>query len=257
MDELDRLFNELVRVLRDSRPELLARPFEVAELIAYVPYRAVRTAIGTETNDDYAHVMMRLLSGESGYLFADEMLQDDMRNELSSPNPNLAVYRSYLNAHVTLSQEHTRRVLDALGTAAAVMKEAVSELSALGAALASAAAAIENTPVAPMAPVPPVAPPKAPAPPAVPRASTAAPVAPPAPPRPHTETRAPNPLSTDVPRRTSRPGCKYCGHALPEGRDAQFCPNCGQNLLVRRCAACSSELEAGWKFCITCGRAAP
>ncbi len=253
MDELDRLFTELVRVLRDSRPEYLARPFEVAELLAYVPYRAVRTAIGTDTNDDYAHVMMRLLSGESGYLFADEMLQDDMRNELSSPNPNLGVYRSYLNARVNLSQERTRQVLEAMGTAAAVTTEAVSELSALGAALANAAAAIESTPVAPMHAVPTAgttAPTSAPRP--VP------PAAPPAaPPRPSTAPRTPDPLATDVPRRTSRPGCKYCGHALPEGRDVHFCPSCGQNLLVRRCAACSGELEASWKFCITCGRAAP
>jgi predicted RNA-binding Zn-ribbon protein involved in translation (DUF1610 family) len=247
MDELDRLFHELVRVLRDARPELLARPFEVAELIAYVPYRAVRATIGTETNDDYAHVIMRLLSGERGYLFADEMLQDDMRNELSSPNPNLAVYRSYLNARIALSQQHTRATLDALGTAAAVTSDAVSELSALGAALANAAAAIESTTAAPTEPAMPPAP----------AAPSAAPAPAAAAPRPHTETRAPNPLSTEVPRRTSRPGCKYCGHALPEGRDAQFCPNCGQNLHVRRCAACSSELEAGWKFCITCGRAAP
>jgi predicted amidophosphoribosyltransferase len=33
-----------------------------------------------------------------------------------------------------------------------------------------------------------------------------------------------------------------------------FCPYCGENLTVRRCPACSTELEAGWRFCITCGR---
>ncbi len=220
MTELDRLFAALVRVLRDSRPDYLAQPFEVAELLGYVPYRTVRSAIGTETNDDYAHVVMRLLSGEEGYLVADEMLQDDMRNELSSPHPNLAVYRSYLNAHVTLSQEHTRRVLERLASPTAravvpdstpdvapvVTSQAESELIALGAALAARAA------------------------------------------------HAPSARATEVPRHTSRPSCTQCGHTLPEGRDAHFCPNCGQHVPARRCTGCRRELEAGWKFCITCGR---
>ncbi len=49
-------------------------------------------------------------------------------------------------------------------------------------------------------------------------------------------------------------GCRYCGGALPGGRRVVFCPHCGQNLTVQRCPACGSELELGWKFCITCGR---
>ena len=48
--------------------------------------------------------------------------------------------------------------------------------------------------------------------------------------------------------------CRYCGGALPVGRKVTFCPHCGQNLTVRHCPACSSELEIGWKFCVTCGR---
>lgn len=222
MTELDRLFAALVQVLRDSRPEYLAQPFEVAELLGYVPYRTVRSAIGTETNDDYAHVVMRLLSGEEGYLVADEMLQDDMRNELSSPHPNLAVYRSYLNAHVTLSQEHARRVLERLASPTAravvpatpdvapvVTSQAESELIALGAALAARAAHALGAATAVVTP------------------------------RAHTQ---------------PRPSCKQCGHILPEGRDAHFCPNCGQHVPAHRCAGCRRELEAGWKFCITCGR---
>ena len=215
MTELDRLFAELVRVLRDVRPDQLTHPLEVAELLGYVPYRTVRAAIGTETNDDYAHVVMRLLSGEGGYLLADEMLQDDMRNELSSPNPNLAVYRSYLNAHVTLSPTHTQQVLAGLPSRspAAVMpapdrvvtNQTERDLSALAAALADVAAAPVRVDERP---------------------------------RPH-------PLGA----------CTHCGHPLPDGRDAHFCPHCGRRMLVRRCAGCSSELEAGWKFCITCGRA--
>jgi predicted RNA-binding Zn-ribbon protein involved in translation (DUF1610 family) len=48
--------------------------------------------------------------------------------------------------------------------------------------------------------------------------------------------------------------CRYCNGALPSGRRTVFCPHCGQNLTIQRCPACGTELEMGWKFCITCGR---
>ena len=50
--------------------------------------------------------------------------------------------------------------------------------------------------------------------------------------------------------------CAYCAGALPAGREITFCPHCGQNLTVMRCSACGTELEVGWKFCTTCGKAA-
>jgi predicted amidophosphoribosyltransferase len=49
--------------------------------------------------------------------------------------------------------------------------------------------------------------------------------------------------------------CRYCGGRLPDGRRITFCPHCGQNLTVQHCQACGTELELGWKFCVTCGRA--
>lgn len=48
--------------------------------------------------------------------------------------------------------------------------------------------------------------------------------------------------------------CRYCSKDLPPGRKLVFCPHCGQNLTTLRCPACSTELELGWKFCVTCGR---
>lgn len=48
--------------------------------------------------------------------------------------------------------------------------------------------------------------------------------------------------------------CRYCSGELPAGRDARFCPHCGQNLQVLNCPACGAEVEAGWRFCITCGK---
>lgn len=171
-DELDKLFACLVRVVRDRRPESLASPFTVSDLLAFVPYKTVRAEIGTVTDDDYGQAMTQLLAGERGLLFVDDLMQDDMRAELASKNPDLQAYRSYLNTLVTLAPERVRDVLDSLGPGA------------------------------------------------------------------------------------SRPGCKFCGQPLPLGRELRFCPHCGQDLSVHRCGACSTELEPGWKFCVSCGRAA-
>lgn len=53
---------------------------------------------------------------------------------------------------------------------------------------------------------------------------------------------------------TGAPVCRYCGGELPMGRPLRYCPNCGQNLQVKNCPACGAEVEAGWKFCVACGK---
>jgi hypothetical protein len=63
-----------------------------------------------------------------------------------------------------------------------------------------------------------------------------------------------------VPSPAGRPStgtrCRFCGGELPHARALNFCPHCGQNLQVLNCPACGAEVEAGWKFCIACGKAA-
>jgi hypothetical protein len=51
------------------------------------------------------------------------------------------------------------------------------------------------------------------------------------------------------------PRCRYCGGELPMDRALHFCPHCGQNLQVLNCSACGAEVEAGWRFCVACGKA--
>lgn len=48
--------------------------------------------------------------------------------------------------------------------------------------------------------------------------------------------------------------CSFCTNALPTGRAITFCPHCGMNVTVAQCPACSSEVQAGWRYCVTCGR---
>ena len=49
--------------------------------------------------------------------------------------------------------------------------------------------------------------------------------------------------------------CLYCGATLPTARTVNFCPSCGQSQTTPRCPQCQSEVELGWRHCITCGAA--
>jgi hypothetical protein len=218
-DQLDRLFARLVCEIRDQRPEYLAGAFEVGELLAFVPYKLVRADVGVDTNDDYGHAMTRLLSGERGLLFVDELMQDDLLNELKAPVPDLQAYRSYLNTRVKLAQERVRLVLDAAGPAPVRAAAAPSPPRAEPATSPRPASPLTRPAVSPRA---------------VPSATT--------------------PVGAGLEARSARAGCKYCGQALPHGREVRFCPHCGQDLSVNRCGGCSAEVEPGWKFCVSCGR---
>ena len=236
MDELDRLFRLLVETIRAQHTELLTRPFEVADIYqSILPYRLHRRALGMETNSDYEMALLRLLSGERGYVVGDEEMQEAMRRELATPNPDPGAFRTYAQSHVALAAEAVRR-LDAPRSVAPTP--------------AATPAAPPRT-VAPRRPAPPPAAP-APAPPL------------PAPPPPLAPMRSPvsspslqNTMAAP-PRSTTAEAvggkCRYCGGTLPSGRRLTFCPHCGQTLTVQHCPACNTELEVGWKFCTTCGR---
>ena len=50
--------------------------------------------------------------------------------------------------------------------------------------------------------------------------------------------------------------CPYCGETLPAGRKVNFCPQCGQPPSGElRCPACGGEVDVGWRYCVSCGRA--
>jgi hypothetical protein len=262
LDILDRLFIELVRAVRRERPELLAAGMDVAELLRFVPYKAVRARIGADTHDDYGHAMTRLLAGDGGYVFADELMQDDLRAELDSKNPDLQAYRSYLNTKLSLAQARVRATLDALGPAVATTAAGADGAVSAAKAVATRAAGADGAPNAAKAvatraagadgaPNAAKAAPRAAVPEPASQPRVVKPITPKAPP-------LPDPTSTvaaDVGAKLARPGCRYCGQPLPQGREVRFCPHCGQDLTVRRCGACSAELDPGWKFCIACGRA--
>jgi hypothetical protein len=288
MDELDRMFRRLVQNIRAGYPEYLAGPFEVGELYqTLIPYRLNRRELGLETNQEYELTLMRLLSGERGYLSVDDALRETMGRELSSPNPDTSAFRAFNSSRVSLSVDVVRR----LEQAAAAARPAADDARIAGAASAAAAPAAPAAAAAPVAAAAPRAPmagsvpePRAasadhggvrsitdrggsgaargagagfagaaPLSDLPPRAAMAGERRPPAASRPSTES-----IMASASRASSAGvvggSCRYCGGTLPDGRRITFCPHCGQNLTIQHCPACSTELEIGWKFCTTCGR---
>jgi hypothetical protein len=250
MDDVERMYRHLVRTVRSNAPQLLTQPFQVADLYATIlPYRLHRRELGLETNQDYEMAMLELLSGGRGYLTVESRMREVLGESLKSPNPDPQLIREFASSRVSLAPDALRQVdPDALpAPAAATAAPAVAAPTAATAPTAPAGipAAAANVDTAQFRAA------AAGAPAAV---STSAPS-----PRPTGTSASAPPAST---RRPSRPitlarigECPHCKGELPEGRPINFCPHCGQDLTVQHCPACGSELEHGWKFCVTCGRA--
>jgi len=258
MDELDRMYRRLVHNIRAGFPDLMSRPFEIAELYTtLIPYRHNRRELELDTNQDYEHALLRLLSGERGYLIGDPQMQADLRSEIEAPNPDLSKFRAYATTMVALAPEGARPVDSPVlrrpgsGGTAAIPSSAPAPAAAAppqtGAPQAGAPQV--GSPQATMADRPTLGVPE--------RAMAGAGVAAPrsAAPPPIT---APQPTLAATGQRSivASGDCRYCGGELPEGRNITYCPHCGQNLTVLNCPACGTELDVGWKFCTTCGRAA-
>src|SRR6184192_2581764 len=88
-DDLDRLFERLVRVLAEDAPGRLAVPFPAAEVYErLVPYRSNRSTLKVATHQDYEMAVLRLLSGERGYVSLDPgEVQEALRRETAEVNP--------------------------------------------------------------------------------------------------------------------------------------------------------------------------
>jgi hypothetical protein len=178
-------------------------------------------------------------------------MQDALRRELATPNPDPGAFRSYAQSHVGLAADALRRLESGAGSARSAPTPSATPVTPSGiaprAAASQAAFAPPPAPRAPAAPRAPVAPP-----------APAAPSAPPAPMRQPVTNTSQQQTMSEAPRSTTAEAlggrCRYCSGTLPSGRRLTYCPHCGQNLTVQHCPACNTELEVGWKFCTTCGR---
>lgn len=249
MDELDRLYRRLVQNIRSGFPDLESRTFEVSQIYQQiVPYRTQRRELGIDTNEQYELALLQLLSGSRGYVVGDPEMTQTLTRELESPNPDLSAYRAFGTSSVALSVDVLRQnPLTPVFVAATVPSPLPMEVLSMAArateSLEECAPLLAPGSVLERA-----------------RPSGREPAAASA--EPPSEARlSPTPVIESMPIARPLPlkvsageKCRYCSANLPEGRSVVFCPGCGHNLTVQHCPACSSELEVGWKFCITCGR---
>ncbi|HKP16688.1 MAG TPA: zinc ribbon domain-containing protein [Gemmatimonadaceae bacterium] len=248
MDDVERMYRHLVRAIRSNSPQLLTQPFQVADLYATIlPYRLHRRDLGLETNQDYEMAMLELLSGARGYLVVEDRMRDVLGASLKSSNPDPQLIREFASTRVSLSPDGLRQYdPDALAAATATAQTAPAGVPAADTESVPGRVAAGGTAPASSA-----------------RSARAA-ASPSAPPAPRSGTAASPSAPSAATRRPSRPitiaptgeSCPHCKGELPAGRQINFCPHCGQDLTIQHCPACGSELEHGWKFCVTCGRAA-
>lgn len=224
MDDLDRLYHELVDSMRRQRPAALLKPLTVHEIHErLVPYRRLRNFLGFRSNEDYEAALSRLLSGERGYLASDGAMQSELRAALDEQLPDIRRYRSYPDARVWLSPEQIPPPGDIRYAPPEVRERAVTDAD-------------------PPAPV----------------SGAESPIAEFEPDLTARQDASPSDAGNGeseaeeggAPATTGR--CPHCAGEPPES--AAFCPFCGTRLSVELCGACGAEIEPAWQYCAACGK---
>ncbi len=215
-DDLDRLFERLVTVLADDAPGRLAVPFAAAEVYErLVPYRSNRSILKVATHQDYEMAVLRLLAGERGYASLEPA---EVREALERE-------AGEKNPDTGLFRQFPDAVLS------------LNRLAAERFLRGDRAFAPPSPP--PLSPEPPdLAPGEDEEPPGSEKAPLAG-------------------AAFELAEQTESPRqCPYCGETLPGSRKVNFCPQCGQPPSGElRCPACGGEMDVGWRYCVSCGRA--
>lgn len=236
MDDLDRLYVELVESLRRQQPSALTRSLTVFELHEQlVPYRRVRNSIGFSSNDEYEVALSRLLSGERGYLLGDGEMQGNVQAGLEEVLPDIRRYQSFPEHRVSLNPVGIPPPGD--------IRYAPPELRE------RADWATDAVDIRELAPDPDVEPANL-------EGATAGSESPAASPVPDAIDAsvgggvAHSPDAAEMPRETLEL-CHTCGVEVPDS--ASYCPFCGSPVTTGVCKACGTELEPAWRFCAKCG----
>jgi hypothetical protein len=172
------------------------------------------------THQDYEMAVLRLLAGERGYAsLAPPEVQEALAREARETNPDTGLFRQFPDAMLSLNRLAAERSLR--GDRAYATPPAPSLAPAAAAELEEQEEDDEEEDDI---------------------GRRGAPL-----------TGAAFELAeqTETPRQ-----CPYCGETLAANRKVNFCPQCGQPPSGElRCPACGSEVDVGWRYCMSCGRA--
>jgi hypothetical protein len=114
VNDLDRIFRQIVVNLTATDPARLRDPLSLAEIRdSIVPYRANRRALQIESSEDYEVALIRLCAGEGGLATTQPReAQEEFASELVSPNPDLSVIQKHEKAFVSLNPDALARAAD-------------------------------------------------------------------------------------------------------------------------------------------------
>lgn len=114
IDALERMFQVLVRTMRERHQPALTAPFTVGDLYQQIlPFRHFRRELRLETNREYDLLLMELLTGARGFLDVDEQLRDVFSKEMHAASPDPARVRDFAEANVSLNAAAQKKVADA------------------------------------------------------------------------------------------------------------------------------------------------
>jgi hypothetical protein len=212
--DLERFFRRLVANLAASDPARLHHPIPLDDVQhSIIPYRANRRALHLESSEDYEMVLLRLCAGE-GNLVRTEPEEARARFVEELQSP-------HPDLDVLRQVEPVVISLRSEPVARALDPEPESDLPYMATA-----------PALPAPPIPGLE---------LPQLDLIEPIE---------DLDEPAPADEAAAR---GPHCLYCGDRLPSDRPVRFCPHCGQRQTPPECPQCHSEVEPGWRHCVSCG----
>ncbi len=251
MTDLELLVRRLVDRIQEKDPAAIHRPVTLKDVRrGLLPYRAYRNPLRLTSVEDYDLLLLRLCAGEGDYVRINPPeAAERCRQEVAGPNPDLTLVSELDEVTVQIGAEALQRVMSLevdVPSAAAEPVQPASDLPLLplDAPEPPAATPMLEEPDIELPPAPPPPEPRL-------RLSRPEPTPKPVLRLSRTEPAPPDPSKSGA---EAAPTCPRCRESLPRTRRVVFCPFCGERLDPLRCSRCGTELEPGWKHCITCGR---
>ncbi|HET7427283.1 MAG TPA: zinc ribbon domain-containing protein [Gemmatimonadales bacterium] len=229
MTDLERFFRRLVENLASSDPARLHRPIPLEDIHgSIIPYRSNRRALLLESSEDYELILLRLCAGEGSLVRTEpEEARARFAEEAASSNPDLGVLHQFEKVLITIRSEPLARAL---------APETDPDLPYAPPPGGPVLSGLDLEGLDPIHDLAPAAPDLA------------------------EDVESPSDHTPDLIDDTTELSdetehCLYCGDVLPGGRAVRFCPHCGQRQTPPECPRCHSDVEPGWRHCVSCGTA--